>query len=188
MKSACVLLLLLAANSVSNAQVTAVLSARHLTRTTLITGGGHPGSTANTGCNTAGCTAQVPLLPTWNVTCDAIAGQTCTFALHADAGVTVSANANAFYTATAAGAVGPNVNNNMLIFLALPRDGNGAGYGMASFTFVIQVKNSVANEVHKVEFDLGCWDSNSTGGCSVSSFGGALYTEAATLRIDVFTP
>jgi hypothetical protein len=186
MKSACVLFLLFTAGCFAAAQTNAALAGLTLRHTVLITGGGQAGSTAGTACNTVGCTAKIPLLPTWNVFCEAQGGQTCTFALHVDAGVVVSTHDNAFYSATATGAVGPPLSN--MIFLALPRDANGFGNGMASFTFVIQVKNTVANQSHLVEFDLGCQDADGSGGCSVASVGGTNNTVAATLRIDVFTP
>jgi hypothetical protein len=105
--------------------------------------------------------------------------------------VVVSPNDEAFYSATVAGAVGPVLSNNTIIYLPLPRDANSLGHGMASFTFVIQVKNAVAGEAHLVEFDLGCQDTDqdtdNSGARSVVSTGGAANTEAATLRIDVFT-
>jgi hypothetical protein len=188
MKSACVLFLLFTASCFANAQGAAALNALYLRHTVFLTGGGNLGSTAGTSCSTVGCTAKIPLVATWNVLCEAAAGQTCTFALHADAGVVVSQNDDAFYSATATGAVGPVLNNNTIIYLQLPKDVNGVGHGMASFTFVIRVQNTVANQPHLVEFDLGCHDTDGSGACSVVSTGGANNTAAATLRIDVFTP
>src|SRR5690348_10260050 len=118
-----------------------------------------------TSCNIVGCTAKVPLVGLWNVLCEAAAGQTCTLALHADAGVAISPNDEAFYSATATGAVGPALSNSAIIYLPLPRDVNGFGRGIASFTFVIRVQNTVANQAHLVEFDLGCQDSDGNGQC-----------------------
>lgn len=188
MKSICILSLLLATSCIATAQTTAGLGGLTLRHTVFLTGGGNPGSTAGTSCSTIGCTAKAPLLGLWGVVCEAAAGQTCTFALHADAGVVVSANDEAFFSATVAGAVGPVLSNKTIIYLPLPRDANGFGHGMANFTFVIQVKNTVAGEAHLVEFDLGCQDTDNSGACSVVSSGGAPNTAAATLRIDVFTP
>lgn len=105
-----------------------------------------------------------------------------------DAGVAVSPNDSAFYSTVATETVGPSLSNMNTIFLSLARDVNGFGHGMASFTFVIQVKNTAANQLHQVEFDLDCQDADGSGGCSVASVGGSNNTVAATLRIDVFTP
>jgi hypothetical protein len=125
-----------------------------------------------------------------DVVCEAPAGRACTFAIQAQAGVVLAYGANAFYSTTVAGQSGPHVDSNNTIFLPLAKDtislASGAS-GIASFMFVIQVKNTVHNQAHNVELDLGCIG-DSGAGCAVLDFGGALYTFAATVRSDVFTP
>lgn len=146
--------------------------------------GGHE-SGVSTGCATQYCSASVPLITPTSVVCPAPPGQTCTFAINVQAtvgatpydvglfnyvgdGGYIASNTNPFYPWQLPASVSPN-------------------YVSASFTFVVTIKNTHANQSHPVEIDLGCDDGNGDG-CAVVSESGDLYRPSASIRIDVLRP
>ena len=177
-RAAAVISILLVVNSFAIAQSQATLSACTQVHSTLLTEGGHGGLAGSAGCGTPGCNSSGTLLPSWNVTCPLPAGGVCTLALQPTFNYSASAGDFTTVYPIVAGKVGPFLNDNDDFVLP-------SGSGVATFTFIEQVKNTTANQAHNVQMWLACFD-NTGDGCFVST-GGGMYTRAATLRIDVLT-
>ncbi len=139
----------------------------------------------STGCAEVFCTASVPLVTPTSIVCPAPAGRTCTFAIDVQAFVRATPYDVGLLSYVGDGSyIDPRVNP----YYTWQRPSNPSPIDVsASFTFVVTVKNTEANQQHPVEIDLVCEDENNDG-CAAASAGWNQYFPGASVRIDVFRP
>lgn len=125
------------------------------------------------------CTAVKALFPVASIVCPALATQTCTYHVHLETASTVSIFTGEFKFLVdgVAPTPGPTDSSGFVTFSA----GSSEETQAFSYAVVGKVTNSVDNQSHTVEVDLGCSVSASLDTCQVGA-------GAATLRIDVFQP
>jgi hypothetical protein len=172
---------------------TSTYAEQTLIKSTLITSAG---SDLSVGCQNTGCTATTPLVPSVSVTCPRPAGADCIFVLTPVAEV----YGQVFFSSPRAimGFFKPNVSGAAAavqqefdFFFALSPDQIFVPE-VATFTFVIPVTNTVANQSHSVTVYVGCTDTSSIGACGVTTNGGGFdvkgvgFRRSSTLRIDVY--
>ena len=151
----------------------------------------HGGTIAS--CTTASCSTSVPLFTPVNVVCRGPKGETCTVAIEVQANLTGPCTNVSCDT---------NNGSNDIALLIYKGDGTyiapDVNPGIAwkhpfspltSFTFVVTVSNTVRNQAHPVEIDLGCTDGDGDG-CTVGStqLGAGGSFPSASVRIDVLKP
>ncbi len=173
---------------------TSTYAEQTLIKSTLITSAG---SDLNAGCQNTGCTATTPLVPSVSVTCPRPAGADCIFVLTPVAEV----YGQVFFSSPRAimGFFKPNVSGAAAavqqefdFFFAQLSPDTLLVPEVATFTFVIPVTNTVANQSHSVTVNLGCTDVSSIGACDVQTNGGGVdvkgvgFRRSSTLRIDVY--
>jgi len=137
-------------------------------------------------CGGSGCTVSIPLVTPASVVCPRPAGSTCTFAIDVQAFVGASSPPDiGLLTYTGDGSYIDKRTNPSYTFQSgrVPSPSEVS----ASFTFVVTVKNTNANQQHPVEIDLVCIDTDGDG-CFVGSGGVNRYYPSASVRIDVFRP
>ncbi len=168
------LLLLLAASTVSGAQVVRSLT---LKTTTM-----QEGSFVTATCSSSGCEATVPLVESVNIVCPLAKGKTCTFSVQVSSAVVTSQGSLGLFRYT-----GDGVSiDGFLPEVLWQRNGNALTV-LASFNFPIFVTNTKDNQAHKVEVDLVCFDNSDVGSCTVSN--DLLPRDVSTsVRTDVFVP
>lgn len=125
------------------------------------------------------CTVVNALFPVANIVCPALAAQTCTYYVHLETASTVSIFVGKFKFLVdgAAPAPGPTDSSGFVTFSA----GSSEETQAFSYAVVGKVTNSVDNQSHTVEVDLGCTSDAAFEACQAGA-------GAATLRIDVFRP
>jgi len=118
------------------------------------------------------------LFPVAKIVCPALAGKSCTFYVHVETASTVSISVGQFRFLVdgAAPTPGPTDSSGFVTFSAGVNDETEA----FSHAVLGKVTNSVDNQSHTVEVDLGC----TSGGIILCQVGAG----SATLRIDVFQP
>jgi hypothetical protein len=124
------------------------------------------------------CTAVKALFPVAKIVCPALATQSCTYYVHLETASTtvVFGGLFKFLVDGAAPTPGPTDSSGFVTFSFGPDEETHA----FSYAVVGKVTNSVDNQSHTVEVDLGC-TSDSLDPCQAGP-------GAATLRIDVFQP
>jgi len=124
------------------------------------------------------CSVVKALFPVASIVCPATASQSCTYYVHVEAAstATVYSGQFKFLVDGVAPTPGPTDSSGFVTFSA------GTNEQTQAFSYAIlgKVTNSVDNQSHKIEVDLGC-TTDSFQACQVS-------VGAATLRIDVFQP
>lgn len=124
------------------------------------------------------CTAVQALFPVASIVCPALATQTCTYYVQLETASTSSIFTGQFKFLVdgVAPTPGPTDSSGFVTFSA------GANEETQAFSYAVvaKVTNSVDNQSHTVEVDLGC-SSASIDACDAAS-------AAASLRIDVFRP
>jgi hypothetical protein len=131
-------------------------------------------------CSGAGCqtTAVVFTRP---VSCPVKAGKTCTLYLHLEGNAYVSVSDLGLFRFLIDGiapAPGPTDSNGDYSFAGF--DPNSTSSSARSFAVVGKVKNTSDNELHSIEVDIGCADTNSDGCMGIMGF--------SSLSTGVFTP
>ena len=165
------LLLLLAASTVSGAQVVKGLT---LKTTTM-----QEGSFVTASCSSNGCEALVPLVQPVYVVCPVAAGETCTFSVQVSSAVDTSQGSLGLFRYTGDGASIDGFESEVMWSNLNPNT------VLASFNFPIVVTNKRKNQAHKVEVDLVCL--GGAGGCTVRN--DLLPRDNSTsVRTDVFVP
>jgi len=118
------------------------------------------------------------LFPVAKIVCPALASKSCTFYVHVETATTASISVGQFKFLVdgVAPTPGPTDPSGFVIFSAGVNDETEA----FSYAVVGKVTNSVDNQSHTIEVDLGC----TSGGIITCQVGAG----AATLRIDLFQP
>ena len=135
------------------------------------------------GCDTDNCLASGPLVPPAKVLCPVSAGKTCTFSILVQAGLSGSPVDSQGISYVGDGKF--VVNNTNPTYDWQPTGFTASGVSQ-SYSFVVVVKNTSANQSHPVEIDLDCRDQDG-GGCNAFT-PGYRYDAQAFVRTDVFVP
>jgi hypothetical protein len=135
-------------------------------------------------CNAANCLKTVNLFSfsSLGVRCPALANHGCTFYIHVESQNMISASDDGFYQFLVDGKApipGPTDAPGFYAWLIADPDSGPIVEGRSS-AVTAQVVNTVANQNHKVQVKIGCFDINGNGCTATGGF--------ASLRIDVFTP
>lgn len=115
------------------------------------------------------------------ISCPVKAGKTCTLYLHLEGQTLVTANDEGFFRFLIDGLTpvpGPTGPTGEVGFAGF--DPNSSSSRTTSFAVVGKVKNTSDNELHSIEVDFGCGDTNGDGCMAIMGF--------ASLSTSVFTP
>jgi len=137
------------------------------------------------GCVGVVCTSPPIFDPALDLVCPVAAGKTCTYYIHLESQVQVSAQDAGLFRLLVDGAAptpGPTATDGSFTWLDNDPDSDVLShFEIKSFTVTAKVTNAAANQTHAIEVQIGCADTNADGGCLARS-------GFAVLEVKVHTP
>jgi len=137
------------------------------------------------GCIGAACTSPKIFDPALGLVCPVAAGKTCTYYIHLESQVQVSAQDAGLFRFLVDGAApspGPTATDDSFTWLDNDPDSNVLShFEVKSFTVTAKVTNTTANQSHSIEVQIACSDTNADGGCAAKA-------GFAVLEVKIHTP
>jgi hypothetical protein len=133
-------------------------------------------------CTTGGCQATAPVY-TPTITCPGPVSQTCTYYVQVAAQVSVTPNDFGEYRFLIDGTPPVHYQTDLSGYFNWVQQDPNSGLGVweaRSYAAVATVTNRTANQAHRVEVDIACYDVTGDGCIGAFGFG--------DLRVDVFRP
>lgn len=136
-------------------------------------------------CGVSGCTAvPVPLFPVLNAVCPGPIDTTCTFYIHLETNDHLSVRDTGrfqFLVDAAPPVPGPTDPPSFFTWNSNDPDSGLAEPFSHSYAVTARVANSVVNQVHPINVNITCTDTNASGACTAITF-------LANLEVNIYNP